>query len=119
MFDSRVKTINVPVITAPVPVGGQGPSPATIIKTAKDDCVVRVRNNSFSQAVLLAFDAATLSTFPPSGDTFELPAGASEPFVIARGQDLFVATTSGPAEGEGPKVSVHIYQDVPTTGMDS
>lgn len=113
MFPSSVNTIEVPVITSPAPIGADAPSPATIIETAKTNCSVKVRNNSFGQYVLLAYDAATLQTFPAKAGTFKLPAGAVDTFVVARGQGLFVATPSGPVVGVGAEVSYLIYQDIP------
>jgi hypothetical protein len=114
MFDSRVNTIRVPIISSPVaPTGSPAPTPATIIKTAERDCVVRVRNISFGSYVLIAYNEATISTFPAMAATYRLPAGATEEFIAAKGQSLFVSTPSGPPDGSGAAVSVHIFQRLP------
>lgn len=114
MFASRVTTLLVPrIATTLAGESDNPPSPATIIKDAGSDCIVLIRNNSFGQYVLIAFDSAALQTTNPRADTFKLPAGASDRFILARGQSLYASTTSGPPEGEGPEVSVHIYESVP------
>lgn len=117
MFPSRVNTIKVPLINGPTPVGGVAPSPATIVEIAKCDCVVRVRNNSFAVYVLLALDAAVLSSFPPRADTWKLPAGAIDVFVLKKGQALFVSTIAGPPDGSGAEVSFHVFESLPVDGV--
>lgn len=112
MFPSRVNTIEVPVITTTT-AGVDTKPPVAIIQACKTDCSVRVRNNSYGQYVLIAFDAAPLQAFPAKADTWKIPAGKSDVFVLAQGQSLFVATPSGPPDGSNAEVSYIIYQDVP------
>lgn len=113
MFLSRVNTIEVPIVASPATPGDDAPSPSPIIAAAKSACFVRVRNNSFGQYVLLAHEPVALQTFPAKADTYKLPAGLSETFVLAAGQGLHVSTPSGPVDGQGAEVSFHIYDDLP------
>lgn len=113
MFPSRVNTVSVPVITGPNPAGGKPPSPATILEIAKSDCVVRVRNNSFAVYVLIAYDSAVLQTFPPRADTWKLPAGATDTFVVKKGQALFASCISGPVDGNPAEISFHVFEALP------
>jgi hypothetical protein len=115
MFKSRVNTVRVPIITAPIPTGGVAPSPATIIEEAGFDCVVKVRNNSVGVFVFIAFDPAVLQTSNPRADTFKLPAGAPETFVLARGQGLYASATSGPPLGGDVEISFHVYDELPVS----
>jgi hypothetical protein len=112
MFESRVNTLTVPIITTAL-AGQTPPSPATIIKNASHDCSIRVRNNSFGQFVLIAFDDALLQAVPARTGTFKLPAGAPETFVVAKGQSLYASTTSGPVDGHGAEISFHVYENLP------
>lgn len=115
MFKSRVHSVSVPIITAPIPTGGVAPSPATIIEEAGFDCGVRIRNNSVGVFVFIAFDAAVLQTSNPRSDTFKLPPGAAETFLLAKGQGLYASATSGPPLGGDVEISFHIYDGVPVT----
>lgn len=113
MFNARVNTVTVPIITGPNPAGGRPPSPATIVEVAKEDCNVRVRNNSFAVYVLIAYDPAVLTTFPPRADTWKIPAGAVDTFVVKKDQALYVSCVSGPPDGSGAEVSFHVFDAVP------
>jgi hypothetical protein len=112
MFASRVNTLKVPIIAGPL--AGQSPvTPAVIVDRVGYDCVVRVRNNAYGQYVLIAFDASTLQTFPTQIDTWKLPAGQVDVFILAKGQSLFVSTPSGGADGSGVEISYQVFQNVP------
>ena len=112
MFTSRCNTVLVPIIATNL-AGAVAKSPAIIIENAGYDSIVRLRNNSFGQFVLLAFDAATLQAAAPRTDTFKLPAGATESIPIAKGQSLYASTTSGPIDGAGAELSWWVYDGVP------
>lgn len=117
MFASRFNTVEVPII-ATVQAGQVPRAPAEIVKDAGYDMIVRVRNNSFGQFVLLAFDPSVLQTTPARTDTFKLPAGAVENVILAKGQSLYASTPSGAADGAGAEISFHIYQSVPIDDKD-
>lgn len=112
MFPTRCNTIEVPIIATTL-AGTVARSPAIIVENAGDNLVVRVRNNSFGQFVLLALDASTLQAAAARTDTFKLPAGAVENIALAKGQSLYVATPSGPIDGAGAEISWLIYDGVP------
>lgn len=117
MFPSRFSTVEVPIIATLL--AGQVPrSPAIVVENAGFDMIVRVRNNSFGQFVLLALDPSVLQTTPARADTFKLPAGAVENVILAKGQSLYASTPSGAADGAGAEISYHIYESVPIDDKD-
>lgn len=111
MIYSSTRTVAVPVIT--LMPGAQPPSPVTIVKDVTQDCVVRIRNNSFGQFVLISFDDSALQSVPARAETYKLPAGQLDVFVVAKGQSLYAATNSGPIDGAGAEISIHVYQRLP------
>ena len=113
MFNSRVNTIQVPIIGATPPAPGPVPSASPIIGVAPDNCTVRVRNNSFGIYVWISFEAGPISTFPMRADAYKLPAGGVETFTVAQGQGLYVSATSGGVDNSKPEISYHIFDRIP------
>lgn len=111
MHKSRVSTIKVPVISGPPT--GPNVAPAVIVEKAGYDLNVIVRNLSFGSYVSIAYDAAALQTATPKADSYRLPAGERDHFVVTKGQSLLVSTPSGGADGEGVLISFHIYEALP------
>ncbi len=70
---------------------------------------VLVRNIAQAIDVTLALSNQALTQVPPGDDTFLLPAGQSEVFVLAPGQKLFASSA-----GSGAQVSVAISVALPT-----
>lgn len=64
---------------------------------------VMVRNTSEGTTVYLAHDPQSLQTYPVGNDTWELPPGERDVFVLAPGQRLYVA-----AQGASVRVSVAV-----------
>jgi len=69
---------------------------------------VLVRNTSFGNAVWVAHSVQELQRFPVGPNTFELPPGTSEVFVLAPGQKLFCV-----ADGQGATVNVAQSELIP------
>lgn len=118
MNDSRVNTIRVPRIPGtPTVDGAPGTAPPAqptcIVSNAQRNCTVRIRNNAFAAYVLVAYDAANLTTFPTVVGTWQIPAGMADEFIVAKGQSLHVSTPSGGVDGEGVEVSYHVFQAFP------
>lgn len=120
MQPSRVSTIRAPRIPGTPDAGAPARiAPAFVVSNAKYDCVVRIRNNGFGSFVLVAYDASALTTYPTSNDTFKIPAGEKDEFIVAKGQSLLISTPSGGVEGEGVEVSYHVFQAFPTAESTS
>jgi hypothetical protein len=107
MFGARCTTINVPSITATA--SETSPEPRPVIYSAGHDQVVRIRNNTFGSYVLISYDAAALMSFPNLSDVYKLPAGLSETFVMAKGQQLYCATPGG----AGGEISIAVSEALP------
>lgn len=115
MNDTRVNTIRAPRIPGTPDAGTPNrASPACLVSQAKQDCVVRIRNNGFASYILVAYDAAALQTFPATADVFKIPAGAEDEFVVAKEQSLLISTPSGGVDGAGVEVSYQVFQAYPT-----
>jgi hypothetical protein len=105
MQDSKLNTISVPV------AGTQ--APATITRATDVPFRVVVRNVG-GNLVFLAHDSSTLTTAPVSANSYQLPPGESETFVLNAKQGIFAA-----AQGGGGQISVAISEAIPTKWMES
>lgn len=112
MKDSRLFTITIPQVSTPAPEGdATGPAsrvPARVCESNERPLRVVVRNVSFGSQIDLSFDKATLQSLPPTADHYELPAGASDVFVLGPHQALFASST-----GENARLSVNVSDLVP------
>jgi len=115
MNESRLFTISIPQASTPAPEGeATGPAsrvPCRICESNQKPLRVVVRNVSFGGSIDLAFDKATLQSVPPTAEHYELPAGASDVFVLGPRQALFASSTS--ADG---RLSVNVSDLIPGAG---
>lgn len=103
-----VKTIGIRPVTT---LANGRVDPTTIIAPAQRDLVIRVRNNTFGSYILIAYEVGALASFTGSlQDTYKVPAGAVDIFIVAKGQCLYAAT---PGEING-ELSAHYYEAFPT-----
>lgn len=112
MKDSRLFTISIPQASTPSPEGdATGPAsrvPARVCESNKAPLRVVLRNVSFGSSIDIAIDKAALQSVPPGGDSYELPAGTSDVFVLAPHQAMFASST-----GANAKLSVHVSDLIP------
>lgn len=87
MQPSGTKTLTVPI------VGGSSPARLTQAN-AKTPMRVIVRNSG-GTLLMIAFDTNSLTDINQMGACFQLPAGASEVFVLAPGQPIIAAAVGG------------------------
>lgn len=107
IFPSLANTAAVPTITAVA--SETSPQAKPIVNMAPVDLIARVRNNSLGAYVLVAYELAALMSFPNWAAVYKLPAGAVETFVVAKGQQLFVASP-----GVGCEISYVVAEALPT-----
>jgi len=93
MNDSKLYTLGVPTITGGGPdAGNTNLQPVILGQASKVPLRILVRNISFGGVdVQIAFEAQVLN-MEGGAQSFTLPAGTSESFVLAPGQKLFAAT---------------------------
>jgi hypothetical protein len=93
MTDSKLYTLGVPTITGTgTDASNPNLQPALMANANKTPLRVLVRNISFGGVdVQIAFEAQVLN-MEGGAQSFTLPAGTSESFVLAPGQKLFAAT---------------------------
>jgi hypothetical protein len=107
MKDSKVNTIAIPRLTFVDNELGQG-LPATLWHASKVPERVLVRNISNGLDVIIAYDAATLQTLPAASNTYTLPAGSSDVFVLAPKQALYAISL-----GDGARLCLAISDALP------
>lgn len=116
MNQSKMRSVTVPDVNQNVgaggPVDGAGtpgsPRPTTAAQASTTWQRVVVRNVSFGVTVWLSHESSGLQINPVGGDTFELPAGCVDTFVLAPGQKLFAI-----AGGTGAKISIATSDALP------
>ena len=101
---STVNTVNVPV---------QGTDPAILTRAADRPLRVLVRNVG-GALIAIAYDANALAAAGPVADTFRLPAGTSETFVLMPQQALLAAGI-----GAGGLVSLAVSEALPQVWMET
>lgn len=84
--DSGVNTLEVPIV---------GDNPATLTHAANVPMRVVVRNIGGGD-VLISYDAAVFKVQTPQAQTFKIPPGESEVFVLNIKQGLYAAGVGGP-----------------------
>jgi len=105
MQDSKVNTVQVPPT---------GTNPSVLIYATQTPMRVVVRNVG-GTTIFLAHDTSVLQGSPPGlAGTFQLPAGASEVFVLQPKQGLFAAAT-----GAGGIASIAVSEAIPSKLMES
>lgn len=83
------------LVTTSGDVSSTSPGPVRICEAGKCPLRVVVRNPSLGVSAFLSFDKAALLGLPNTdGDTYELPAGFTDEFVVMPGQILFAAATA-------------------------
>ena len=92
--DSQLNTLSLPQ------VGDKNPS--TVAYATNQPFRVVVRNIGPNR-ILLAHDSPTLQNAPATANTYEIPPGQSDVFVLAPKQGLFAA-----GEGAGGKISIAV-----------
>jgi hypothetical protein len=107
MMDSRLATITVPQISSgQVAVTG---GVNAIVQASKTALRVLVRNLSNGPSVFLSFDGSTLQqTTVPSGNSYELPSGMADAFVLSPGQKLYACSPSA-----NTRVSIALSEALP------
>ena len=109
MKDSKLYTVAVPTITGGTPdQAAPEVQPAILAQASNTPLRALIRNVSFGGvAVQIAFEASTL-IMEGGAQTFELPSGTSESFVLAPGQKIFAAS-----RGANAKVSCAVSDALP------
>jgi hypothetical protein len=93
MASSRMNTVNVQSIVS----GDSSAAPTLVVKGHKVPLRVVCRNNTAGGvSVFLSYDSATLSNQPATANTFELPSGTSEVFIVEEDEVLYACTVGAP-----------------------
>lgn len=113
MQESKLKTISVPDVATFTPGGGDGstvgtPVPNAIFQSTSKPMRIMVRNVSLGVSIALSHAAEGLQTADVGSDTYELPPGASDIFVLAPNQKLYAI-----ALGVGGRVSYAASEALP------
>lgn len=109
-LNSTFNTIAVPQRI--VDAGGQNDAGALLAQAPRGVYVrVLIRNLSVSAEILLTFDPATVQAIPLTSNTYELPAGQADAFVLAPEQRLIASSSSANARA-GIAVSEALPRDV-------
>jgi hypothetical protein len=105
MMNTTFDTIAIPRLTtttvdAGILVGTTGRDDATrtIAQAMKVPLRVLVRNISFAADALLTFEPGALQQLPTRSQTYRLPAGAADTFMIAPGQKITATSPSDECE---------------------
>jgi hypothetical protein len=101
MHDSKLNTMAVPVVGSD--------SPATVTQATDVPFRVMVRNVG-GNIVFLAHSSGALQAAPVSADTYQLPPGQVDVFVLNEKQGLYAAS-----QGGGGVLSCAISVALPTT----
>ncbi len=98
-------------LTLPNVEGGVGNGKTAIIAQAGREWMrVMVRNvSALGAGCRLADNTTSLQTFPDNSFVYILPAGLSDVFVLAPGQQLFASSAS-----EAATISIHISRALPS-----
>jgi hypothetical protein len=113
MQDSKLKTIAVPDVATFTPGGGDGstvgtPIPNVVFQTTNKAMRLMLRNVSLGVTIALSHQAEGVQTQPVGSDTYELPPGACDVFVLAPNQKLY-----GIALGTGGRLSFAASEALP------
>lgn len=100
MVESKTQTVNVPTVPTD--------APAVLWRAAADVMRIIVRNIG-GATLLIAYEATALADLGDAG-TFQLPAGASEVFVLTPKQSLLAA-----AVGIAGQVSIAVSVALPVS----
>lgn len=96
MSDSKFRTYTINGFTAATETAGISFSPSTLFPGAKCPTRIMVRNTSDpAMSIFLAFDSSALQASSTGSDTYEIPPGQADIFVLQPGQQLFAAVQSG------------------------
>lgn len=105
MKASRFKTYDVPQVSGSVAT----PTPATIAVAGRVPLRVVVRNvSAVGSPVFLSAEQGSVSDFPPSSDSYELPPGMVDTFVLAPEMRIYAS-----AGGANCRVSVATSDALP------
>lgn len=96
-----------------VSVAAQGTPPAVLYRATQKPLRVVVRNSG-GTLLLIAYEATALTVNNPMADTFRLPVGASETFVLMPQQSLLAA-----AVGAGGVASIAASEALPQVWMEA
>lgn len=113
MQPSHVKSFTIPnvgTLAAPSNFAGTvgAPTPSLLVQAADLPLRVVVRNVSLGLTVWLAYDGTALQVNPVTDAVYDLPAGASDTFVLAPKQKFFAI-----ASGDGARVSIAVSEALP------
>src|SRR5574337_1395504 len=88
MQPSGTRTLTIPAV-------GKGNNPARLMQANANAPMRVVVRNSGGVVLMIAHDTNSLSDLNQMGACFQLPAGASEVFVLAPGQPILAAGVGG------------------------